>query len=92
VRGDAVLALRPSGFSQRTCLPARVAAIVGSAWTAFGPPFTKKPIRSSATCSRQSVVASAQPQRARASSRAATLRPEMETKGRRARVRLAHEA
>ena len=30
----------PSGFSQRTCLPARAAAIVGSACSAFGPPLS----------------------------------------------------
>jgi hypothetical protein len=37
-------------------LPASAAAIVGSRWTAFGPPLSNKPTVSSATMSRQSVV------------------------------------
>ena len=57
----ASVASSPSGFSQRTCLPAWAAAIVGSACKALGPPLSKSPIRSSVTCSRQSVTASAQP-------------------------------
>ena len=49
-------AVRPSGFSQRTCFPFRAAAIVGSACMLFGPPLSNRPMVGSATSSRQSVV------------------------------------
>ena len=54
-------AVRPSGFSQITCLPASAAAIVGSAWKLFGPELSKTPIRGSATSFFQSVTWSAKP-------------------------------
>src|SRR3954447_24436132 len=38
----------PSGFSQKTCLPARAAAIVGSAWRLLGPALSNSSTRSSA--------------------------------------------
>ena len=50
-----------SGFSQTTCLPASAAAIVGSAWSAFGPRLSRSPIAGSATSSCQSVVHRSKP-------------------------------
>ena len=67
-RGDAapdLVALvggsRPSGFSQTTCLPASAAAIVGSAWSEFGPRLSKSPMSGSATRSSQAVVQRSNP-------------------------------
>ena len=49
-------AVRPSGFSQITCLPASAAAIVGSEWKLFGPELSNTPTRSSEMIERQSVT------------------------------------
>jgi hypothetical protein len=53
--------VRPSGFSQMTCLPASAAAIVGSAWKLLGPELSKTPIRGSVTSFFQSVTWSVKP-------------------------------
>jgi hypothetical protein len=58
---NASSAVRPSGFSQITCLPASAATIDGSAWMSFGPETSKSCTRSSATTARQSVRASVNP-------------------------------
>jgi len=60
-------------------LPARAAAIDGSAWSAFGPPLSNSPIVSSSTSRRQSSVAYSKPYRRAASSTASVLRPAMPT-------------
>ena len=57
----ALVASRPSGFSQTTCLPASAARIVGSAWRSFGPRLSKRPISGSATSSRQLLVQRSNP-------------------------------
>ena len=49
-------AVRASGFSQTTCLPASAAAIVGSACRLFGPLLSKSSISPFASSSCQSVV------------------------------------
>src|SRR3954454_16189123 len=67
---SASCASRPSGFSHRTCLPARAASIVGAACRALGPRLAKTPT-SSAMSSCQSVVTRPTANRsAKASSRA----------------------
>jgi hypothetical protein len=57
----ALVASRPSGFSQITCLPACAAAIVGSAWRLLGPELSNRPMRSSSSSARQSVTWPAKP-------------------------------
>ena len=47
-------ALRPSGFSQSTCLPFSAAAMLASVCTEFGPQLSNRPTASSVTSSRQS--------------------------------------
>ena len=68
-------ALRPSGFSHSTCLPACAAAIVGSPCRLFGPELSNSATRSSASSSRQSVTAVSKPYRCAASATAVRLRP-----------------
>ncbi len=72
-------AVRASGFSQMTCLPASAAAIVGSAWREFGPELSKSCTAGSATSSRQSVVERSNPYRSAASTIASSDRPAIET-------------
>ena len=75
----ASFAVRPSGFSQSTCLRAAIAASVGSRCSEFGPVLSKTATRSSSSCSRQSLTAFSKPKRSRARSSAARSRPQTET-------------
>ena len=107
-RGDAAVhledssAVRPSGFSQTTCLPASAAAMVGSAWNEFGPEVVEelavgrrgRASRSSSARSRTAAPRRLRPPSARRSRRAvgAAARPCHVGEGAvGVRVRLPHE-
>ena len=60
-------------------MPASAAAIVGSAWSEFGPPLSKRPISGSETRSCQSVVQRSYPYRSAAFRTASSFRPAIET-------------
>ena len=68
-----------SGFSQSTCLPARAAAIVGSACRWFGSRFSSTSTSGSATSSCQSATWRAKPKRSANSVRCASSRPATDT-------------
>ena len=65
-----------SGFSQKTALPARAAAMAISAWLSPGVLTSTRSMSSRATTARQSVAVSSQPRRAAAFRTPAVLRPQ----------------
>ena len=72
----------PTGFSQKTCLPAAPAATHSSSWSMFGAVTTTTSTSSLSITSRQSSVAAANPNDSVACSRrAATLSAQMARRG-----------
>ena len=65
---------RPRGFSQKMCLLVSAAAIVGSAWSEFGPPLSKSVIPGSEMRSCQSVVQPSSRRARRSAEMASSLR------------------